>query len=72
MTYLGYYSDNPKTPVAARIAAGAQAYQDKFGEPPRVVLVSEADAAGLAVEGVVVLVKAWVRKSNYLFGMGDC
>jgi len=68
--YLGYYSDNPKHSTAERIKAGAQAYEERFGLLPVVVLVNEAEA--VAVEGVRVIVKAWVRKSNYLFGVSDC
>jgi len=70
MSYLGWYSDNPKHTIAERIKAGALAYEGRFGILPAVVLVNEAEA--VAVEGVRVIVKAWVRKSNYLFGVSDC
>jgi len=70
--YLNWFDDRPKVPIATRIAAGRQAYIDRFGIPPAFVLLNEVDADGLKIEGMGVLVKTFVRKNNYWFGMSDC
>ena len=65
--YLCWYDDNPKTPIAARIEAGRRAYAERFGVAPRVVLVSEAEQ--VEARGMTVLVKSYIRKNTYWFGM---
>ena len=70
--YMGWFDDRPKVAIAARIAQGRQAHIDRFGTAPAFVLVNEADAQGLVVEGMGVLVKTFVRRNNYWFGMSDC
>lgn len=68
--YLCWFDDSPKTPIAARIEAGRRAYQERFGTPPRVVLVSEAEEnERLVLDSMVALFKPWVRRNNYWFGM---
>ena len=69
MNYLGWQDDSKRT-VSEKIAAGKAAYHERFGYPPAVVLVNEDEAC--AVEGMLVLVKPWMRKGNFFFGQSDC
>lgn len=69
--FLVWFDDHKNTPIAERIRIGADAYRDRFQIGPRVVLVNEAEAAGLEVQGMEVLVKPYVRRNNYYFGMYD-
>lgn len=70
--YMAWFDDRPKVPIAARIAAGRQAYIDRFGVVPAFVLVNEADAIDLKVEGMGVLVKPFIRRNNFWYGQSDC
>ena len=69
--YLGWLDDSKK-PTAEKIAGGARAYQERFGVAPTFVLMNEADAQGVQVEAMGVLIKPWIRKNTFFFGMSDC
>lgn len=67
--YLGWFDDHAKTPIPERIKRGAAAYLERFQVSPRVVIVSPAEAEGLAVEGITVIARPYVRPNNYQFGL---
>lgn len=49
--FLGWLDDNPKKPVATKIAEAAQRYQQKFGHPATLCLVSQEDYEALTADG---------------------
>ena len=61
MLYLWWYDDNPKIPLAQRLAEGAAAYERRFGVAPNVRQMS-ADEAGEGADKVTTL-----TKNNYRF-----
>lgn len=60
MLYLGWQDDNPKTTPARRIADACAAYARRFGTPPTVALVNEAQIC--EVEGLTVRSEGYIRK----------
>lgn len=62
MTYLYFFDDSKKTP-AQKLADALAAYVARYGRPPRVVLVSEADA-GLSFAGEVK-VSPLIRRDSF-------
>lgn len=68
MPYLMWYDDSPARPVEAKIRAAIMAYTVRFGAPPTVVLVSEADAAPAEVDGVVTRTAGTIRPRNFWAG----
>jgi len=64
MSYLGWFDDNPKKSAATKIAEAADAYYDRYGITPNVVLVNEADATADS-GGIVVHVQGYIRRNNY-------
>ena len=60
MLYLGWQDDNPKTTPARRIADACAAYARRFGTPPTVALVNEAQLC--EVDGLVVRSAGYIRK----------
>lgn len=61
--YLCWFDDNPKRPLADKIAAAAEAFTLRFHVAPSVILVNEADAHPTAT------VSPLVRKNNFYVGM---
>lgn len=66
MIYLGWQDDNPKTIPARRVADAAAAYARRFGRPPTVALVNEAQIC--AVEGIAVRSEGYIRRNNFWVG----
>ena len=64
MSYLGWFDDNPKKNAATKIAEAADAYFDRYGITPNVVLVNEADATADS-GGIVVHVQGYIRRNNF-------
>ena len=64
--YLGWYDDNPKKSVQIKIEEAIEAYEDRFGTHPNVVLVNEHEATN--VEGVEIQVRPFIRRFNYWVG----
>lgn len=65
--FLMWYDDNPKTPVAQKIAAAIAAYKMRFpGVEPTLVLVNEAEVT--PVEGIAVRGMVTVSRHTYWVG----
>lgn len=69
MLYLHWFDDNPKHSIEAKIADAAQAYQNRYGTPPNVALVSEADNAPATVAGVRTRIEKRVGRNNVQVGI---
>jgi len=68
-TYWGWFDDDRKKEAALKIAEAVEAYQDKFGVAPNIVLVNEAD---LALHPVVrVRTAGYIRRYNFWIGWED-
>lgn len=59
MLYLGWHDDTPKRTPARRIADAAAAYVRRFGRPPTIALVNEAQVC--EVPGLTVQVASYIR-----------
>ena len=70
MTFLHYYDDNPKKPVAQRLTEACAAYEKRVGHRPNLILVSEADAA-VAFPGCEVRAERRVGANNYHVGRAE-
>lgn len=66
--FMMWYDDNAKRLPAQKIAAGAAAYEARYGRPCTLVLVNEADLPAEPVAGLVVRVAPNVRQHNFWFG----
>ena len=62
--FLGWEDHNPKKSAATKIAEAADAYYERYGITPNVVLVNEADATADS-GGIVVHVQGYIRRNNY-------
>lgn len=65
-SYWGWYDDDRKKDSAIKIAEAVEAYHDKFGTAPNVVLVHEADLA--THPGVKVRAASFLRRFTYWIG----
>jgi hypothetical protein len=65
--YLLWHDDDTKRPTAQKIVQAIQAYAERFGREPSVVLVNEADL--VEVPGVEVRAENYVRKNNFWVGL---
>jgi hypothetical protein len=66
MLFLHWFDDS-KRPADAKLADACAAYTRRFGAPPNVALVNEADA-GAQADGVEVRVTGRIGKHNYQVG----
>ena len=64
--YLGWYDDNPKKALAVKLSEAIEAYEDRFGTHPNIVLVNEAEVA--QIDGVEITAKPFIRRYNYWVG----
>lgn len=67
MMYSGWFDDSRK-PVANKIQDAIDAYVERFGYRPVVVLVSAADAQAAGVErvdGVPIRAEGYIRPNNF-------
>ena len=65
--YLGWFDDSRK-PVVNKIQDAINAYVERFGYRPAVVLVSAADAQAAGVEridGVPIRAESYIRPNNF-------
>lgn len=67
--YIMWYDDS-KRPVEQKILDAMEAYQDRYGIRPNVVMVNEMDA-GAVVSSVVVRAQSNIRRYNYWVGMEE-
>jgi hypothetical protein len=65
--WVGWFEDNPKVPVAQRIADACAAFARKFDTRATYVLVNEADAR-VEVPGLRVQVAPNIRPNYYFVG----
>lgn len=68
-TYWGWYDDDRKKDAGLKIAEAVEAYQDKFGFAPNVVLVNEADLS--PHPRVRVRAASFIRRYNFWIGWED-
>jgi hypothetical protein len=61
--YLGWYDDNPKHTTAQKIAEACQAYTERFGVRPNLVLVNRDELCEVA--GITVRSEGYIRRNNY-------
>lgn len=63
--FLIWYDDSKK-PTTDKIAAGIQAYRDRFSTAPACALVNEADLA--VVSGIRVESRSHIPRNNFWLG----
>ena len=68
MLYLVWYDENPKHSIEQKIVGAIEAFRARYGTPPNVALVSEADAAPAAVAGVATRIERRVSRNNIHVG----
>ncbi|GIV97222.1 MAG: hypothetical protein KatS3mg057_1879 [Herpetosiphonaceae bacterium] len=64
--YLGWFDDNPKKALHLKISEAIEAYEDRFGDHPNIVLVNEAEVA--QVDGIEIQPKPFVRRNYFWVG----
>lgn len=67
MLFLAYFDDTPKRTTADKLRAATAAYANRFGVPPTLILVSEADKDA-AYPGAEVRVERRVGVNNFQIG----
>lgn len=68
MLFLLWYDDSKKS-VATKVAEGAQAFRDRFGYPPVVVVMNERDLT--PVGDLDVRSEGYIRPNNFWFGIAE-
>lgn len=74
---LGWFDDNPDTPVADKIRNGAERYQAKFSRTATVCLLNSTEWETLPedkrhdLDGITLRVASYVRKFHYWIGVED-
>lgn len=69
MLFLAIYDDSKRS-TAQKLEAAVSAYAARFGIPPTVILVNEADA-GATWPGCEVRVEKRVGKDNFQLGRSE-
>jgi hypothetical protein len=67
--FLMWYDDNPKLSVAHKIEEAIEAYADRLGVRPTLVLVNEAELTDFP--GVAVRAMNTVRRNTFWVGQED-
>lgn len=65
---LMWYDDS-KRPVAIKLRDAITAYTARYGVPPAVAFVNEAEVC--AADGVAVETRGWVRANNVWLGRAE-
>ncbi|MBC8161687.1 MAG: hypothetical protein H7Z42_10760 [Roseiflexaceae bacterium] len=67
--YYGWFDDNPKMTVEAKILDAIDAYVRRFHKRPNVVLVNESEITEVA--GMIIRAEQFIRRNNFWVGYED-
>lgn len=70
--YLGWFDDSAKRAARDKIQDAIDAYVERFGYKPAVVLVNAEDAQAVGAQkigGVPIRVEGYIRKNNFWPGV---
>lgn len=68
MSYLGWEDHSAKRATVDKVRDAIDAYVERFGYKPAVVLMNSADAHAAGVEkvgGVPIRVESYIRRNNF-------